>query len=152
MKRLYAIISVLFLCFLCAGCSEESKYEKAVALYKEGNFAEAEELFYKLGNYEDSEALKKKSDIMGKLQGTYVGTENGKGGFTIDKFEAQYKGDLDPPFPFEVNDEGTIVTFYQETDFNEPYETEWELSFNKDFKPVLERDLLGARISYTLQD
>ena len=87
---------------------------------------------------------------MGKLQGTYVGTENGKGGFTIDKFEVKYPAS--PPIPYEVNDEGTIVTFYNETSSNDPYEEEWDLSFDKDFKPVLEKDLLGMRISYTRQD
>ena len=53
MKRFIVLFSAVILCLTLAGCSG-SQYKKATELYEQGNYAEAGEIFSKLGNYEDS--------------------------------------------------------------------------------------------------
>lgn len=53
MKRFIVLLSAVILCLILAGCSG-SQYKKATELYEQGNYAEAGEIFSKLGNYEDS--------------------------------------------------------------------------------------------------
>lgn len=53
MKRFIVLLSAVILCLTLAGCSG-SQYKKATELYEQGNYAEAGEIFSKLGNYEDS--------------------------------------------------------------------------------------------------
>lgn len=53
MKRFIVLLSAMILCLILAGCSG-SQYKKATELYEQGNYAEAGEIFSKLGNYEDS--------------------------------------------------------------------------------------------------
>ncbi len=53
MKRFIVLLSAMILCLTLAGCSG-SQYKKATELYEQGNYAEAGEIFSKLGNYEDS--------------------------------------------------------------------------------------------------
>lgn len=53
MKRFIVLLSAVILCLILAGCSG-SQYKKATELYEQGSYAEAGEIFSKLGNYEDS--------------------------------------------------------------------------------------------------
>lgn len=53
MKRFIVLLSAMILCLTLAGCSG-SQYKKATELYEQGSYAEAGEIFSKLGNYEDS--------------------------------------------------------------------------------------------------
>ena len=53
MKRFIVLLSAVILCLTLAGCSG-SQYKKPTELYEQGNYAEAGEIFSKLGNYEDS--------------------------------------------------------------------------------------------------
>jgi hypothetical protein len=132
MKKLSIIISILFLCVLCAGCSEESKYDKAVEHYNNGEFTEAKEIFTELESYEDSDTYITKCEVMKKLQGTYIETHSGKPAFTIKNFKVL---DWDDNTTLELNDGCTIVTFSCE----EFGESEYSLSF-EDSKPILESD------------
>lgn len=52
-KRLALILAIAMLCMALMGC-DSSDYKKACALYEEGSYAEAAELFEGLGDYEDS--------------------------------------------------------------------------------------------------
>ena len=53
MKRFIVLLSAVILCLTLAGCSG-SQYKKATELYEQGNYAEAGEIFSKLGDYGDS--------------------------------------------------------------------------------------------------
>lgn len=61
MKRFIVLLSAVILCLILAGCSG-SQYKKATELYEQGNYAEAGEIFSKLGNYEDSADQVKECD------------------------------------------------------------------------------------------
>ena len=50
MKRFIVLLSAVILCLTLAGCSG-SQYKKATELYEQGNYAEAGEIFSKLGDY-----------------------------------------------------------------------------------------------------
>jgi len=58
-KIVLGLMAGLIVLALFVGCSGNT-YEKAMSLYEEGNFAEAEKIFAKLGDYEDSAEMVKK--------------------------------------------------------------------------------------------
>ena len=51
--RFVAIITAVLMCSLLSGC-KSSDYKKAQELYSSGNYEEAQTVFFKLGDYEDS--------------------------------------------------------------------------------------------------
>lgn len=67
MKRFIVLLSAMILCLTLAGCSG-SQYKKATELYEQGNYAEAGEIFSKLGNYEDSADKAKRMQVSGGLR------------------------------------------------------------------------------------
>lgn len=68
MKKLFALVMVMALLFSLAGC-DSSDYKKATALYEEGKYSEAAEMFTALGDYEDSAemALTCRYELAGEL-------------------------------------------------------------------------------------
>ncbi len=141
MRKLYYLILFAFICLLCAGCSSESKYEKAVELYSNAEFNEAQEIFKELDNFEDCETYVTKCKVMEELQGTYVRTETGKPAFTIEKFKVL---DWDEGTTIELNDSCSVATFT-----NEKYgDSEYDITFINSV-PILETEMPLVKLSFT---
>ena len=65
MKKAVALLLALSLMLSLCGCSKKD-YERAIALYNEGQFSEAQAIFSELGDYEDSLAYVEKCKVEGK--------------------------------------------------------------------------------------
>lgn len=65
--RFVAIITAVLMCSLLSGC-KSSDYKKAQELYSSGNYEEAQTVFFKLGDYEDSTQMVEKCDKQKKYQ------------------------------------------------------------------------------------
>ena len=65
MKKIVALILALSMVFALCGCGNSSKkdYEKAVSLFNEGSYTEAQTIFKELGDYEDSVSYLEKCEI-----------------------------------------------------------------------------------------
>ena len=65
--RFVAIITAVLMCSLLSGC-KSSDYKKAQELYSSGNYEEAQTVFFKLGDYEDSAQMVEKCEKQKKYQ------------------------------------------------------------------------------------
>ena len=65
--RFVAIITAALMCSLLSGC-KSSDYKKAQELYSSGNYEEAQTVFFKLGDYEDSTQMVEKCEKQKKYQ------------------------------------------------------------------------------------
>ena len=74
--RFVAIITAVLMCSLLSGC-KSSDYKKAQELYSSGNYEEAQTVFFKLGDYEDSAQMVEKCEKQKKYQAlqTYLKEE-----------------------------------------------------------------------------
>ena len=54
MKKRFLFILILALCVLLTACGEQKAYDEACALFENGRYAEAIEMFHALGRYSDS--------------------------------------------------------------------------------------------------
>lgn len=68
MKKAVALLLALSMVFAICGCGDSQKkdYEKAVSLFDEGSYEEAQAIFEELGDYEDSSSYVEKCKIEAK--------------------------------------------------------------------------------------